>query len=104
MGRQWAAIFAAGGMGVVSWQAAGEDRISLRERVGPVGDGTRRRRPMFAARCAARCALAAAGIVVESVNEDRSLKHRIFADLEALAPADIRDQQFSVFVSRIAME
>ena len=90
MGADVAAIFAAGGMGVDIVQRPGKTRDSLRERfvrsVAELG-GTQ---PDVSLHDTPReVPWQHSGIVVESVNEDLALKRRIFAELEALAPADI---------------
>jgi 3-hydroxybutyryl-CoA dehydrogenase len=105
MGADVAAIFAAGGMGVDIVQRPGKTRDSLPTRfarsmaeLGGAGNDaslhdTLREVPWQQV-----------GIVVESVNEDLPLKQRIFAELEALAPADIAltSNSSSFPISRIA--
>jgi 3-hydroxybutyryl-CoA dehydrogenase len=90
MGADVAAIFAAGGMGVDIVQRPGKTRDSLRERfvrsVAELGGA----QPDVSLHDTPReVPWQHSGIVVESVNEDLALKRRIFAELEALAPADI---------------
>ena len=105
MGADVAAIFAAGGMGVDIVQRPGKTRDSLPARfarsMAELGDA--------GIEAALHDALAdvpwqQAGIVVESVNEDLPLKQRIFAELEALAPAGIplTSNSSSFPISRIA--
>jgi 3-hydroxybutyryl-CoA dehydrogenase len=90
MGADVAAIFAAGAMGVDIVQRPGKTRDTLLERfsrsVAELGAS--------APDVSLHDALGGvpwqrAGIVVESVAEDLPLKRRIFAELEALAPAAI---------------
>jgi 3-hydroxybutyryl-CoA dehydrogenase len=105
MGADVAAIFAAGGMGVDIVQRPGKTRDSLRERfsrsVAELGDV----QPDVSLHDALRdVPWQQAGIAVESVNEDLPLKQRIFAELDALAPADIAltSNSSSFPISRIA--
>jgi 3-hydroxybutyryl-CoA dehydrogenase len=105
MGADIAAIFAAGGGGVDIVQRPGKTRDSLQQRVA--------RSMAELGRGEAGIALydtlhdvpwSNAGIVVESVKEDLPLKQGIFAELEALAPADIAltSNSSSFPISRIA--
>ena len=90
MGADVAAIFSAGGMGVDIVQRPGKTRETLRERFARSVmelDGSQREVSLYDA--LRDVPWHRAGIVVESVNEDLPLKQRIFAELEALAPADI---------------
>ena len=90
MGADVAAIFAAGGMGVDIVQRPGKTRDSLPERLARSVAELGGVRPDVLLHDAPRDVLwLQAGIVVESVNEDLPLKQRIFAELEALAPAHI---------------
>ena len=91
MGADVAAIFAAGGMGVDIVQRPGKTRDSLPERLArSVAELGGVLRPDVVLHDAPRdVPWLQAGIVVESVNEDLPLKQRIFAELEALAPAHI---------------
>ena len=90
MGADVAAIFAAGGMGVDIVQRPGKTRDSLRERVARSVAELGETRPEISLHDALRdVSWPQAGLVVESVTEDLPLKQRIFAELEALAPADI---------------
>ena len=105
MGADVAAIFAAGGMGVDIVQRPGRTRDTLRERfarsVAELDGG----QPDASLHDALRdVPWQHAGIVVESVNEDLPLKQRIFAELEALAPAEIplTSNSSSFPISRIA--
>jgi len=91
MGADIAAIFAAGGMGVDIVQRPGKTRDSLPERLArSVAELGGVLRPDVVLHDAPRdVPWLQAGIVVESVNEDLPLKQRIFAELDALAPAHI---------------
>ena len=90
MGADVAAIFAAGGMGVDIVQRPGKTRDTLRERVDrSVRDLDATNSDVSLHDAACDVPWQQAGIVVESVSEDLPLKQRIFAELEALAPADI---------------
>lgn len=105
MGADVAAIFAAGGMGVDIVQRPGKTRDSLRERFARSVAELGGVRPAVSLCDALRgVPWQHAGIVVESVNEDLPLKQRIFAELEALAPADIAltSNSSSFPISRIA--
>jgi 3-hydroxybutyryl-CoA dehydrogenase len=90
MGADVAAIFAAGGMGVDIVQRPGKTRDSLQARVArsvaELGAATVDVSLHDALR---DVAWKDAGIVVESYSEDLPLKQGIFAELEALVPADI---------------
>ena len=108
MGADVAAIFAAGGMGVDIVQRPGKTRDTLRERFARSVmelmelDASQ---PDVSLHDALRdVPWQHAGIVVESVIEDLPLKQRIFAELEALAPADIplTSNSSSFPISRIA--
>ena len=105
MGADVAAIFAAGGMGVDIVQRPGKTRDSLRERfarsVTELGSSGNDASLHDALR---DVPWQHAGIVVESVNEDLPLKQRIFAELEAFAPAGIplTSNSSSFPISRIA--
>jgi 3-hydroxybutyryl-CoA dehydrogenase len=105
MGADVAAIFAAGGMGVDIVQRPGKTRDSLPERfarsVTELGSAGNDASLHDALR---DVPWRHAGIVVESVNEDLPLKQRIFAELEALAPAAIplTSNSSSFPISRIA--
>ena len=90
MGADVAAIFAAGGMGVDIVQRPGKTRDSLRERVARSVAELGETRSEISLHDALRdVSWPQAGLVVESVTEDLPLKQRIFAELEAIAPADI---------------
>ena len=105
MGADVAAIFAAGGMGVDIVQRPGKTRDSLRERAARSVAELGGVQPDVSLHDALRdVPWQQAGIVVESVNEDLPLKQRIFAELEALAPADIplTSNSSSFPISRIA--
>ena len=105
MGADVAAIFAAGGMGVDIVQRPGKTRDSLRERVARSIAELGETRPDISLHDAlGDVAWPQAGLVVESVTEDLPLKQRIFAELEALAPADIplTSNSSSFPISRIA--
>ena len=105
MGADVAAIFAAGGMGVDIVQRPGKTRDSLRERFAKSVAELGGAQPDVSLHDALRdVPWPQAGIVVESVNEDLPLKQRIFAELEALAPADIAltSNSSSFPISRIA--
>jgi len=90
MGADIAAIFAAGGMGVDIVQRPGKTRESLRGRIerslAELGAGQSDIAPHDVLQTVR---WKDAGIVIESVKEDLTLKRSIFAQLEALAPADI---------------
>ncbi len=105
MGADVAAIFAAGGMGADIVQRPGRTRDTLQARV------ERSIRELGATKfdvslCDALRDVAwkDVGIVVESVSEDLPLKQKIFAELEALAPAGIAltSNSSSFPISRIA--
>ena len=105
MGADVAAIFSAGGMGVDIVQRPGKTRETLRERFARSVmelDGSQSDVSLHDA--LPTVPWHRAGIVVESVNEDLPLKQRIFAELEALAPADIplTSNSSSFPISRIA--
>jgi 3-hydroxybutyryl-CoA dehydrogenase len=90
MGADVAAIFAGGGMGVDIVQRPGKTRDSLQARVArSVGELGAAQVDVLLHDTLRDVAWKDAGIVVESYSEDLSLKQRVFADLEALAPADI---------------
>ncbi len=90
MGADVAAIFAAAGMGVDIVQRPGKTRDSLRERVArSVAELGETRQDISLHDALRDVSWQQAGLVVESVTEDLPLKQRIFAELEALAPADI---------------
>jgi len=90
MGADVAAIFAAGGMGVDIVQRPGKTRDSLQARVArSVGELGAAKFDLLLHDTLRDVAWKDAGIVVESVSEDLLLKQNIFAELEALAPADI---------------
>ena len=90
MGADVAAIFAAGGMGVDIVQRPGNTRDSLQARLArSVGELGAAKVDVSLHDTLRDVAWKDAGIVVESVNEDLPLKQRLFAELEALAPADI---------------
>ncbi len=90
MGADVAAIFAAGGMGVDIVQRPGKTRDSLRARVArSVGELGAAKVDVLLHDALRDVAWKDAGIVVESYSEDLPLKQGIFAELEALAPADI---------------
>ena len=90
MGADVAAIFAAGGMGVDIVQRPGKTRDSLQARLArSVGELGAAKVDVSLHDTLRDVAWKDAGIVVESVNEDLPLKQRLFAELEALAPADI---------------
>ena len=105
MGADVAAIFAAGGMGVDIVQRPGKTRDSLQERFArSVAELGSTRQDVSLHDALRDVPWQHAGIVVESVNEDLPLKQRIFAELEALAPADIAltSNSSSFPISRIA--
>ncbi|HKB82350.1 MAG TPA: 3-hydroxyacyl-CoA dehydrogenase NAD-binding domain-containing protein [Burkholderiales bacterium] len=105
MGADVAAIFAAGGMGVEIVQRPGKTHDTLRERFARSMAELGSARPDVSLHDALRdVPWQHAGIVVETVNEDLPLKQRIFAELEALAPADIAltSNSSSFPISRIA--
>lgn len=90
MGADVAAIFAACGWGVDIVQRPGKTRDSLQARVARSVDELGAATTDVSLRDALRdVAWKDAGIVVESLSEDLPLKQSIFAELEALAPADI---------------
>lgn len=90
MGADVAAIFAAGGMAVDIVQRPGKTRDSLPESFARSVAELGGVRPAVSLYDALRdVPWLQASIVVECVNEDLPLKQRIFAELEALAPADI---------------
>ncbi len=90
MGADVAAIFAAGGMAVDIVQRSGKTRDTLLERFGrSVAELGGTLRDVSLHDALRGVSWQHAGIVVESVNEDLPLKQRIFAELEALAPAGI---------------
>jgi 3-hydroxybutyryl-CoA dehydrogenase len=90
MGADVAAIFAAGGMAVDIVQRSGKTRDTLPERFGGSVAELGGTQPDVSLHYALRdVAWQHAGIVVESVKEDLPLKRRIFAELEALAPAAV---------------
>ncbi len=90
MGADIAAIFAAAGLRVAIVQRPGKTRDTLAVRVArsvaELGDRT----PDILLHDALRdVAWQGVGLVIETVREDLALKQSIFAELEALAPADI---------------
>lgn len=90
MGADVAAIFAAGGMSVDIVQRPGKTRDTLPARVERAVTELGATKFEASPRDALRdVAWKDVGIVVESVSEDLPLKQKIFAELEALAPAEI---------------
>ena len=90
MGADVAAIFAAGGMGVDIVQRPSKTRDSLQARVArSVGELGAPKVDVALHDAPSDVPWQHVGIVVESVSENLPLKQKIFAELEALAPADI---------------